>query len=348
MEIWSVKAAISILDCTLRDGSYAVNQQFTSDDTARICLALEECGVRQIEIGHGVGLGASGERFGVAAATDEQYIEAAASVLKHASFGAFFIPGIGTDQHLKYARQHGMKFIRIGTNVAEYHNARHSIEYARELGFEVSYNPMKSYLATPTELLAIVRNAVAWGAQAAYVVDSAGSLLPSEVREYVAVLTNDLDIPIGFHGHNNLLLAIANCLAAYEGGGTLFDGTLQGLGRSGGNAQTEILAYIFSKKNVSTGLDVMRLLEAGEKLIRPLMKGQETGSSSLNVVIGMGGFHSSYLPRIQKAAERFDVDLKHLILEVCQHDRVDPSQALIDRVAADLAQQKKAKNVAVG
>lgn len=341
-----MKSTISILDCTLRDGSYAVNQQFTSDDTARICSALEECGVRQIEIGHGVGLGASGDRFGVAAATDEQYIEAAESVLRRASFGAFFIPEIGTEQHLKFARQHGMNFIRIGTNVTEHRKARHSIEYARELGFEVSYNPMKSYLATPQELLAVVRDAVAWGAQAAYVVNSAGSLLPSEVHEYVAALKKDLDIPIGFHGHNNLLLANANCLAAYEAGGTLFDSTLQGLGRSGGNAQTEILAYIFDKKKVSTGLDILRLLETGEKLIRPLMKNQEVGSSSLNVVIGMAGFHSSYLPRVQKAAEHFSVNLRQLIFEVCRHDRVDPSQALIDRLASELAQQEKVKDVA--
>ncbi len=343
-----MKSAISILDCTLRDGSYAVNQQFTADDTARICSALEQCGVRQIEIGHGVGLGASGERFGVAAATDEEYIEAAAGALRQASFGAFFIPEIGTDRHLKFARQHGMKFVRIGTNVSEYHKARHSIEYARELGFDVSYNPMKSYLATPWELLGIIRDAVAWGAQSTYVVDSAGTLLPSDVRGYVSVLKKELGIPVGFHGHNNLGLANANCLAAFEAGGTLFDGTLQGLGRSGGNAQTEILAYLFTKMNVSTGLDVMRLLEVGERMIRPLMKGQDTGSTSLDVVIGMAGFHSSYLPRIRSAVKQYSVDPKELILEVCRHDRLDPSQALIDRVAGELAQQTKMKNVSAG
>lgn len=343
-----MNSAVTILDCTLRDGSYAVNQQFTADDTARICSALESCGIRQIEIGHGVGLGASGERFGVAAATDEEYIEAAAGALRKASFGAFFIPEIGSDRHLKFAREHGMKFIRIGTNVTEYQKARHSIEYARELGFDVSYNPMKSYLATPPELLAVIREAVKWGAQSTYVVDSAGTLLPTDVHGYVSVLRKELGIPIGFHGHNNLLLANANCLAAFEAGGTLFDGTLQGLGRSGGNAQTEILAYLFSKMNVATGVDVMRLLEIGERMIRPLMKGQDTGSTSLDVVIGMAGFHSSYLPRIRSAVKQYNVDPKHLIIEVCRYDRVDPSQALIDRVAGQIAQQTKEKHVAAG
>lgn len=338
-----MNTAVSILDCTLRDGSYAVDQQFTADDTARICSALEECGVRQIEIGHGVGLGASGKRFGVAAATDEEYIAAAAGALRHASFGAFFIPEIGSDQDLKFAREHGMKFVRIGTNVTEHKKARHSIEYARELGFDVSYNPMKSYLASPAELLAVIAEAVKWGAQSTYVVDSAGTLLPSDVHGYVSLLRRELGIPVGFHGHNNLLLANANCLAAFEAGGTLFDGTLQGLGRSGGNAQIEILAFLFSKMSVSTSLDIMRLLEIGERMIRPLMKGQETGSTSLDVVIGMAGFHSSYLPRIRSAAKQFGVDPKKIILEVCKYDRVEPSQTLIDRVAGELAQQAKVK-----
>lgn len=337
-------ATATILDCTLRDGSYAVNQQFTAADTARICGALEACGVRQIEIGHGVGLGASGSRFGVSAATDQEHVAAAAKALRKASFGAFYVPGVGATRHLDMARECGMHFVRIGTNVHQHRESRPHIEYARRLGFEVSYNAMKSYLASPAELLAIVRDTVAWGAQAAFVVDSAGSLLPCEAKTYVEALVGELDVPIGFHGHNNLMLANANCLAAYEAGARLFDGTLQGIGRSGGNAQTEILALAFEKMKVNTGLDVMRLLDAGEHLIRPLMGPEGGGSTSINVAIGMAGFHSSHLDRVSAAARRYGIDLKTLIFAVCRHDRVDPSQTLIDQVATDLARPTRTKH----
>jgi 4-hydroxy-2-oxovalerate aldolase len=332
---------VTILDCTLRDGSYVVPQQFSAADTARICAALEAGGVPEIEIGPGAGLGASISGMVTGAARDEEYLAAAARTLRKARFGMFYIPGIGSTAQLDMARAHGMHFVRIGSNAHEHQAARQHIEYARRAGLKVSYNAMKSYLVSPADLLVAMRNTVTWGAQAVYVVDSAGTLIPADVRAYIRALAGELDVPIGFHGHNNLMLANANCLAAWEEGATLFDGTLQGIGRSGGNAQTEILALIFEKMKVPTGIDVRSLLESGDRMIRPLMKPDATGVTSLNVVIGMAGFHSNYLDRVRVAAARFNVDLKDLILAVCQQDRVDPSSDLIERVASELAQRSE-------
>lgn len=328
--------SVTILDCTLRDGSYVVCQQFTAADTERICAALEAAGLQEIEIGHGFGLGASGPRFGVAAATDREYVAAAARTLRYARFGTFYIPGIGSTADLDMACEHGMHFVRIGTNVHQYKEARPHIEHARRIGLHVSYNAMKSYLVPPRELLAAMRATAEWGAQAANVVDSAGTLLPTDVKAYVRPLVGELAVPIGFHGHNNLHMANANCLAAWEEGATLFDGTLQGMGRSGGNAQTEILAHVFERMNVATGLDIRSLLAAGDGLIRPLMGADSGGATSLNVVTGMGGFHSSHLDRITSVANRLGVDLQDLILAVCKLDRVDPSLDLIADTATDL------------
>lgn len=294
-------------------------------------------GVERIEIGHGVGLGASGDRFGVAAATDVEYITAAAGALRKAKFGMFYIPGVGATKDLDMAREHGLNFVRIGTNAHLHGEARDHIEYARRIGLDVCYNAMKSYLVSPQQLLAAMRETVAWGAQEAFVVDSAGALIPTEVKAYIEPLVDELDVPVGFHGHNNLMLANANCVAAWEMGATVFDGTLQGLGRSGGNAQTEILALVFEKMNVATGLDIRKLIETGEQLIRPLMTSADGGATALNIVIGMAGFHSSYLDRVTRASKQFDVNLNELIIEVCKLDRVEPSQALIDQTALKLA-----------
>ena len=170
---------------------------------------------------------------------------------------------------------------------------------------------------------------------------SAGSLIPTQVKAYTEPLACELGVPVGFHGHNNLMIANANCLAAWEVGATMFDGTLQGLGRSGGNAQTEILALIFEKMNVATGLDIGKLLQSGEQLIRPLMKSGDGGATALNIVIGMAGFHSSYLDRVTAASERYGIDPKDLIIAVCRVDQVEPSQLLINQIASDLASGRK-------
>jgi 4-hydroxy-2-oxovalerate aldolase len=330
---------VSILDCTLRDGSYVVPGQFSATDTARICAALEQGGVREIEIGPGIGLGASGSARGMA--SDEDYVRAAAQTLGVAKFGMFYIPGIGATAHLDMAREHGMHFVRIGTNAHQYQAARAHIEHARKIGLTVSYNAMKSYLVDPATLLAAMRDVIQWGAEAVYVVDSAGTLLPAEVKAYIRALAGELAVPVGFHGHNNLMMANANCLAAWEEGATLFDGTLQGIGRSGGNAQTEILAWAFERMNVATGLHVRSLLDAGERLVRPFMTSDAGGATALNVVIGMAGFHSTYLDRVALAADKFNIDLKDLILAVSQTDRVEPSPALIEKTARDLARQSE-------
>ncbi len=181
-------SAVTILDCTLRDGSYVVRQHDPPRPILgadRFCTALETGGIREIEIGHGFGLGASGPRLGVAAASDKEYLAAAAQSLRSAQFGMFYIPGIASTAHLDMAREHGMHFVRIGTNVHQYQAARSHIEHARQIGLRVSYNAMKSYLVSPADLLAAMRDTVAWGAQAAYVVDSAGALIPAEVKAYM-------------------------------------------------------------------------------------------------------------------------------------------------------------------
>ncbi|HYR58582.1 MAG TPA: hypothetical protein VEO95_08140, partial [Chthoniobacteraceae bacterium] len=222
---------IEILECTLRDGSYPISYQFTAEDTAVIAAGLEQAGFRRIEIGHGLGLGASLPHIGVAAATDEEYLAAAAGVLSKAKFGAFFIPGIGNESHLEMAAKAGMGFVRIGTEVTETERAEHFIKRAKDLGMEVSANPMKSYAVPLDEF---VRRAVQldqWGADCIAIVDSAGGMLPADVAECTRRLRENVGAAIGFHGHNNFQLAIANVLAAIEAGATIVDTSLRGLGR---------------------------------------------------------------------------------------------------------------------
>jgi 4-hydroxy-2-oxovalerate aldolase len=328
--------SIEILETTLRDGAYMIDFQFTANDTAVICAALEDAGFRAIEVAHGLGLGASGSRWGVAAATDEEYLRAAATSLKVARFGTFFIPGIGTKEHLDLAKSYGMSFVRIGTNITQSEESEEFIKYARCLGFEVMYNAMKSYVVEPPEFLRRMRQTVEWGADAVYLVDSAGGMLPSEVKHYIELLRENLDVRIGFHCHNNFMLACANNLAALEAGATILDSTMQGMGRSSGNAQTEVMVLLYEKLGIRTGIDVFKAMDIGEHLIRPRMP-VKSGVTSLDMVMALAQFHSSFLPQIERSAQQFEVDPKVLILEVSRIDRVSPSQELIASIAEKLS-----------
>lgn len=327
---------INILDCTLRDGSYVVDYQFTTEDTETIGLGLERAGVRHIEIGHGLGFNGS-QRHGAAAASDREYLEAARRSLKKARYGMFYIPGIGRLDDLRMAADLGMGFVRVGTNVTEAAQAAEAISLAKKLGLHVSANLMKSYAVPPEEAAAAGKVAEDLGADVVAVVDSAGGMFPDEVKLYVEAMKAALTkAEVGIHAHNNLQMAIINSVSAAEAGATWIDACLQGLGRSAGNASTEILALIFHKRGFSTSLDPYRLMDLGERLISPILQRVER-TSGVDITSGIALFHSSFLKTVTRMADRYGVDARDVINGVGEFDRVNVSEELAESVAKKLS-----------
>ncbi|MEM2991132.1 MAG: 4-hydroxy-2-oxovalerate aldolase [Halobacteria archaeon] len=331
--------SVTILDTTLRDGSYAIDFQFTAKDTAIIASALESAGLDMIEVGHGVGLNASNAGKGVAAATDEEYMKAASSVLKRAKWGMFFIPGIGRKEDLELAMDHGMGFVRIGTNITEIEEAEEYIQYAKRLGMFVSSNLMKSYALPPDEFAKRAKLAEEYGADIVYLVDSAGSMFPDDVEKYLSAAKAYINIPIGIHCHENLSLGIANTLKAIECGADMVDSSLQGMGRDAGNPSTEVLVTVLKKKGIDLKIDTNRLMDIGEGMIKPLIHRQ--GFDPISITSGYAGFHSSYLNTILKCADRYQVDARELIVEVCKQDRVNAPPTLVEEIAKRLSKVRK-------
>ena len=324
-----------ILEVTLRDGSYLIDFQFTAADTATIAAALESVGFRWIEVGHGLGMNASQAGKGLAAASDAQYMEAAAQALKRAKWGMFFIPGIGREEDLRLAASYGMSFIRIGTNVTETAQAEPYIALAKELGFVVSYNAMKSYAVDPQEFGRIVARVRSWGADIACLVDSAGSMDPDSVAAYIRAAKNQSDSPLGYHGHDNLSLAMANTLRAIEEGAVLVDSSLQGMGRSAGNAITEVLVAILQRRGLMSHVDLKTAMDVGQGLIQPLLG--KRGIDPMAVTSGLAKFHSAFTGKVQSYARKHDIDVRDLIVRLCQEDQVSAPDELLERLSQELA-----------
>jgi len=336
---------VELLECTLRDGSYVVDFQFSVQETAELSAGLQQAGFRRIEIGHGLGLGASTMGHGRAAATDAEYLEAARDAAPEALIGMFFIPGIGTRSDIAEAKKRGLDFIRVGTNVSETDTGEEYVKFAKDVGLEVSFNFMKSYSKSPGEFVKIAEKARQWGADVLTVVDSAGGMLPNEVTAYVNLVSELTGAKVGFHGHNNLDLAIANNIAALEAGASVVDCSLQGIGRSAGNAQTETMVLVLEKMGVDTGIDAFLTMDLGEKYIKPKMH-EYHGKTPIDVTSGYALFHSSFLKEILKAVKEFDVDPRELIIEVSDREKERPRPALIWEVARKIAaRERKVKRV---
>ena len=323
-----------ILDTTLRDGSYAVDFKFSMEDTADLVARSARIGAEYIEIGHGQGLNASSLEHGVALCTDEEYMDAGREAAGHSKLGFFCIPGIAKLANLNTAKEHGMDYIRIGVTADRIKEAIPFIEEAELKGLEAFVNFMKTYASSPDEFAKAAKMAAEAGARCVYIVDSAGSMTEEELSKYIEAVRRVSEIPLGFHGHNNLGLAVSNSMFCVRHGVEYVDASFQGLGRSLGNASFEQLVMALERCGYSTGFDIPRVLEYGYAGLRGIVPGRLV--NPLDYVCGYAGFHSGFLKDIYRCCREKRVDPLRLILAYSKEDQKTMDYNLLLKTAETL------------
>lgn len=309
-----------LMDCTLRDGSYVIDFQFNQKDTFKLTQKLSNAKIPLIEVGHGIGLGASKKGLGTAACSDEEYcISAAEGIKGDSKWGMFCIPGISSLDDLKMAISYGIDFIRIGSDIDEIESSKEYIEIAKNAGIQVFSNFMKSYKASPKGFAKLAEKSAEFGTDVVYIVDSSGGMYPDDLKLYIReTLDKDLPIELGFHGHNNLGMGMANCIVSLNEGVKYLDSSLQGLGRSAGNVFTEHLLCALNNKGFFPEIDPIEVMDIGELYVRPLISSY--GFSSLDITAGWKLFHSSYMKSVLHVSKRNQIDPRKLIKYIFDHE----------------------------
>lgn len=327
-----------LTDTTLRDGSHAVSHRFTPEQVRTIAGSLERSGVPVIEVSHGDGLGGSSFNYGFSAHDERDLLRAAAEELRTAKLAVLLLPGIGVADDLRVVREIGAGVARIATHCTEADIAEQHIGVGIELGMEVVGFLMMAHMIDPGHLLEQARLMESYGADCVYVVDSAGAMTTSDARARVAALRGGLACEVGFHAHNNLSLGVANSLAAVEEGATQIDGCLCGLGAGAGNCPTEILVAVCDKLGLGTGIDALGVMDAAEA-VRPIMHRPQVIDRSA-LLLGYAGVYSSFLLHAERAAERFGVDMKDILMELGRRRVIGGQEDMIVDVAVDLARSR--------
>ncbi len=330
---------VQITDMTLRDGMHSVAHQFTPQEMERVAAALEAAGVDNVEVSHGDGLAGASYNYGFPAASDEEYLAAVSGALKRSRLAVLLIPGIGTREDLKMAREHGAQVVRVATHCTEADIAEQHIGLARQLGMEAVGFLMMAHMLEPEGLVHQARLMESYGAEVVYITDSAGALLPDGVRARVGALRNALNCRVGFHAHNNLGVAISNTIAAVEEGASVVDACLCGFGAGAGNAQTEVLVAVLSKLGYRTGVDLYKVMDAAEDVARPLLRRPPVIDRAA-LTIGYAGVYSSFLLHAFRASERFRVDPRDILMELGRLRIVGGQEDMIVDVAYELAQRR--------
>lgn len=327
--------AVDILDCTLRDGSYSVNFQFSENTIRTVLSGVEAAGVRFIELGHGLGLNAAHAKSMPMLVPDERCFEIASETLSTAAWGMFCIPGVAGLDHLVRAAGAGMDFVRVGVDITDVSPAAEFVDAGKEHGLRVFANLMKTNVLNTEGITSAAEMCAKYGADGVYLVDSVGGYLPFEVRDLFERVGGCVDVPLGFHGHDNLGLANANAFAAAAGGARFVDTTLDGIGRGAGNTVTESFAAILRSRGAGDAYDYRGLARLSESVVRPLPRLPD--DRIYQVVGGLTQTHSSFFPLITRCAAAADVDVFELMAAVAAVEQVKPTRELVMAVAETVA-----------
>lgn len=333
------RQAPRITDTSLRDGSHAMGHSFSAEQVRDVARTLDEAGVPVIEVTHGDGLAGSSVQYGFSATPEMDLISSAAEVCTRARIASLLLPGVGTANELQEAAARGTSIVRVATQCTEADISQQHFELAKEMGLEAVGFLMMSHMRGPRELAEQAGMMQSYGADCVYIVDSAGALLPDGVRERVAALKDELDCEVGFHAHDNLGLALGNSLAAVEAGTDQLDGSLRGLGAGAGNASTELLAAVLNKAGLDSGLDAFALMDAAEYVVAPFMPFQP-GRDRDSIAIGYAGVYSTFLLHAKRAAERYGLDARDILVELGRREAVAGQGDWILDVALELAKEK--------
>ena len=331
-------------DSTLRDGSHAVRHQISTESIKNYCEMIDDAGLHTVIVGHGNGLGASSLQVGLSLCTDNEMLTVARQSLKKTKLGVFMLPGFGTiKDDLEPALKTGVDLVCVGTHCTEADISRQHIEYVVESGKEVYGVLMMYHRASKEKLLEEAQKMQEYGAMGVILMDSAGASTPSMVTSTVKYLADNLKVAVGFHGHNNLDMAVAHSFLAVEAGATIIDGTLKGFGAGAGNCQLEALVALMEKEGIKTGIDLYKILDVADGVVSKIMS-KPPEVSSLGIVSGMVGVFSGFAHHVKVAAERFDVDSRDIFVELGKLEVVGGQEDAIVKVAISLQTKKAREN----
>lgn len=332
---------VTLHDMTLRDGMHPKRHLMTLEQMVSIATGLDDAGIPLIEVTHGDGLGGSSVNYGFPAHTDEEYLGTVIPKMKKAKVSALLLPGIGTVDHLQMAHDLGVHTIRVATHCTEADVSEQHISRARKLGMDTVGFLMMSHMNSPEGLVKQAKLMEGYGANCIYITDSAGYMLPEDVKVRLSAVRAALkpETELGFHGHHNLAMGIANSIAAIESGATRIDAAAAGLGAGAGNTPMEVLVAVCDRMGIETGVDVWKIQDVADDLVVPIMDFPIRIDKDA-LTLGYAGVYGSFLLFAKRAEKKYGIPARDLLVELGRRGMVGGQEDMIEDTAITMARQR--------
>jgi len=244
---------IKILDCTFRDGGHLLNWKFKQSTVDSVMSAISKSGIDYFEIGYRSSRELSQYKdIGQYALCNEDYLHRVKEEAGIKNVTVMMDTGKAKKSDFIEKSDSAIDTIRVATYAQDIDLAIEHVEDLYSKGYEVFINLMALSHIDKSKQIEILKKVDKLGNNIAafYFADSFGSMFPGDIKNIINTIQDNTDVEIGFHGHNNLQMAIPNSLVAIEYGAKYIDSTLYGQGRGAGNLPTEIIcAYLNSFDN---------------------------------------------------------------------------------------------------
>ena len=332
---------VTFHDMCLRDGMHAKREQISVEQMVEIATALDRANVPMLQVTHGAGLGGNSIQHGRALASNAEYISAVAEKMTQATVSVLLIPGLGTMDELDEAYAAGARSVHVATHSTEADTSPQHIAHARKLGMDTTGFLMMAHLNDAAGLVEQGKLMESYGAQTVYVTDSAGYMLTDDVTEAISRLRDALnpETEIGFHGHHNLGLGVANSIAAIAAGASRIDASVAGLGAGAGNAPLEVLAAVCDRMGIVSGVDTFALMDMAEDVIVPLMD-HIVRVDRESLTLGFAGVYSTFLLPAKRASARFGVPARDILIELGRQKMIGGQEDMIQDTAMTMARER--------
>jgi 4-hydroxy 2-oxovalerate aldolase len=315
--------SLKLIDCTLRDGGYYNNWDFSRELIIDYLAAMNAASVDYVELGFR-SFYTNGFK-GACAYTTDAFINSlpipaglavgvmvnAAELVNHpagpvAATKLLFVP----------ASQSPVTLVRLACHLHEFESSLLACVWLKEAGYQVGINLMQIADRTEQEIERIGQIANNCPLDALYFADSMGSMGPEQTAQIVRTLRRHWQGAMGVHTHDNMGLAVANTLRAIDEGVTWVDSTVTGMGRGPGNAQTEYMV-IELEKITGKKINLTPLLALIRKHFGPMQSKYGWGKNPYYYLAGKFGIHPTYIQEMLNDPRYGEAE----ILSVIEHLR---------------------------